>query len=59
MAYMKETSIVLKQLRLCEKCRKPMGKGSTVMKCISENGERHWICLACYKKVMDLNDGGK
>lgn len=45
------SSIVLGQLRFCEECVKPMGKGSPAIRCITESNSRHWICSECYEKL--------
>ena len=47
------SKVTLSSLRLCEICRKPMGRNSEVMRCIGENSTRHWVCKECFEELME------
>ena len=49
--------VTLSSLRLCENCKRPMGRNSEVMRCIGDNSTRHWICKECFEELVEGSAG--
>lgn len=49
------SKVTLSSLRFCEICKRPMGKNSTAMRCISENSTRHWVCEKCFEELIEAS----
>lgn len=45
--------VVLSELRFCQACKKPMGRGFSAYQIKFSDQMRHWMCPDCCKKMEE------